>query len=271
MAHSLPNDRRLVGKARHSKLTMHHLCNQMDDDSSSCCERTGSKQATPAVATARSLSGDERLCPMDFSSTHESRPNNLVSGCVFTCHFKIVFLHCYCNRPMCILAPAKRPARASWCRVTNGLKNNVDMIWYLGSSISWHSSCDKDPKMKIVEKTRWCLQLCHTGFHIIVIFMSFILTLFILYASVSEYVNNTPSVIAAWQALYRHSISPLIFITTSSFYVGQLLLLFLYRVDTWWSVVIVTKCWLLIRYEYLLYKIWAVNSNIIVVTTLSAR
>jgi len=75
MAQSLHNDRKLVGTPRQTM--MHHLCNQMEDD---CSERFDSSAATAApVTVVRSMSGDERLGTMDFLSSHESRPNNLVS------------------------------------------------------------------------------------------------------------------------------------------------------------------------------------------------
>lgn len=76
MAQPLPNGRRpVVTSGRVQQATVHQLCNQMDDDSSSCYDRAdGSLMA----ATTRGVAADERFGAADFSSMHESRPNNLV-------------------------------------------------------------------------------------------------------------------------------------------------------------------------------------------------
>jgi hypothetical protein len=75
MAQPLPSGRKTAGKPSRGQQVMHHMFNSMDDDSNSSYDQRGST----SPAAARGLAADERLAMVDFSSAHESRPNNLVS------------------------------------------------------------------------------------------------------------------------------------------------------------------------------------------------
>ena len=88
MAQQLSSGRKVAGRPSRGQQMMLHMFNVMDDDSSSFHDHRGI--ASPSAA--RALASDERLAMVDFTSAHESRPNNLVS--CFLCQLFLPLIYC---------------------------------------------------------------------------------------------------------------------------------------------------------------------------------